>query len=323
MKIVLFSLALISLLFSADVKKDSAGQYLKEKNVKENTVIAKVGKQIILQKHVDKVVSNKLQKTFFHKTISNEKRKEYNKKALEDLIQNELLYAYAKRNELLIKKEEIEYQIQKMIDNIGSVEKFEKTIKELSLTREEIKRNIDISKTIQLIYTELVEVKLDDDYLKEYYEENKAKYLKPESRKMQIVIVTIDPQVENGLEIAQKKAKEAYAKIVSGESFDDVAAKYSNDLTRIKGGNLGYVHKGTYPFLDENAFSLKDGELSELLSDNIGFYIVKVIDTKPAEQVSFIKVKEKMKKELKTQREADNLSKLVDSEKKFTKVEIL
>lgn len=305
-----------------NIKSDkSVDEYLKEKDKKEDTVLAKVGDVEITQIKVEQQVQKKLQKTFFHKKLSKEKQLEYNKEALSDLIDKELIYAYAKRTKIIIPKEEIEKQLQIILDRFKSKEEYTEALKKLKLTLDDIKKEIYLANATQIIFDEQIKANLTDEYLKNYYEENMHKYLRPESRKTQMITINIDASDKDGFNKAKEKAEEVYGKVKAGESFEEMATKYSEDAYRVKGGNLGYVHKGVANHLDKVVFKVKTGELSELVKDDTSFFFVKVLEEKPEEQVPFKKMKFKIKEDLTKSIQEENLKKIFDEQKKFTKIE--
>lgn len=63
--------------------------------------------------------------------------------------------------------------------------------------------------------------------------------------------------------------------------FGDVAVNYSLDLsTRIGGGDLGWFARNTLtmPEVDQAAFALSSGEISDVVESSLGYHIVLVID---------------------------------------------
>jgi len=75
-------------------------------------------------------------------------------------------------------------------------------------------------------------------------------------------------------------ATEVENKLKSGEDFATVAAEYSTDTTTSQnGGDLGWVPQGILlPELDQAAFSLPAGNISEPIVSTKGYYIIKVAE---------------------------------------------
>jgi len=312
MKILVLVLTLISLLFSNAI--------ITKEEKKTNKVIATVNGVKITQFHIDAFVNSKLQKTFFHKRLSNEKREELNKEALEEIIRKELLYNFAKKEKITVDKEILLARKNKILNRYKTLEEFEVILEKNNLTMSDLERDIEAEELMKVLYQDYVKTEFTDDDLLKYYEANKYKFVMPESKNVQIILVNIDPAEKDGINVAKKKAQEALDKIKKGEDFGEIAKTYSNDLSRINGGNLGFIHEGTLVYLDKNATNLKMNEVSEIIETDVGFYIIKLLDKKGKTQLAFEKIKAKLKKDLKVSREKEKLNAILKQEKDLSKI---
>ncbi|MCW6160559.1 MAG: peptidyl-prolyl cis-trans isomerase [Candidatus Micrarchaeales archaeon] len=77
----------------------------------------------------------------------------------------------------------------------------------------------------------------------------------------------------------QSTALEVLDKLKKGESFATLAAQYSIDGTRKRGGDLGWFGRGAMvkPF-EEAAFKLQKGEISGLVKTQFGYHIIKRLE---------------------------------------------
>jgi peptidyl-prolyl cis-trans isomerase D len=89
----------------------------------------------------------------------------------------------------------------------------------------------------------------------------------------------------------QKKAEEVLKKAKSGANFEELAKQYSEDTSKDKGGDIGWIIEGqTVAEFQQAAFSLPKGSISDLVKTQYGFHIIKVLEkevarTKPFEEV--------------------------------------
>jgi peptidyl-prolyl cis-trans isomerase SurA len=76
---------------------------------------------------------------------------------------------------------------------------------------------------------------------------------------------------------AQKRAGDAYAKLMKGESFPKVAVEYSDDPSvKTNGGDVGFITAFTLPYELENlAYSTPAGKISTLYHSKAGIHIFK------------------------------------------------
>src|SRR5690606_32272225 len=68
------------------------------------------------------------------------------------------------------------------------------------------------------------------------------------------------------------------------------------------GGDLGYFARGAMvPEFEQTVFSMKNGEISDVVESEFGFHIIQLMDVKQPELPSFASVREKIAKDLKDQ----------------------
>lgn len=80
---------------------------------------------------------------------------------------------------------------------------------------------------------------------------------------------------------AQTKIKAAAEALKAGTAFADVAAKFSDDANKNKGGDLGCFSAGQMlPKVEETAFGLKTGERSGIVETPFGYHIIEVTEIK-------------------------------------------
>jgi parvulin-like peptidyl-prolyl isomerase len=122
----------------------------------------------------------------------------------------------------------------------------------------------------------------------------------------------------------EKKAKDILAKLKAGDDFAELATNLSEDNYRVKGGDIGYIHKGRMlPELEDAAFKMKVGDISDPIKADKIWYIIKVEDKKPEHQMSFEEIKGKLKKELEAERASEIGKKWMDDLRAKAKIEVL
>ena len=97
----------------------------------------------------------------------------------------------------------------------------------------------------------------------------------------------------------------------------------SEDDFRIKGGDIGYIHRGRiYPALEEAAFKLKPGEVSGLIWTEGTWFVVKVEERKPEQVVPFEQAKDRLRAELEKKRASELMEAWVSGLRGKAKIEI-
>jgi len=281
-----------------------------------------VNGKVITQKSIDREVHALIPQASYHATVSDTKLKEVEKDAVNNLINKELLFQYAKDQGIRVSAKELSNAEEAVVQSLSGRKNFERAIAQAGISLSEFRTELNTEESIRKLYESKIKLSFSDSDLKDYYNKNKYKFKEPEKINVQMIYTRNDPEVKEGRKIARKRADEAMAKIKSGEDFGDVAAKYSNDMTRIKGGNLGMIHKGRIENSDAEkaAFSLKKGETSRIVETDIGCFIFHLIDRKEVTQLPFDAVKEKLRDELTTNREKEKMDSLLESLKKQAKI---
>lgn len=122
---------------------------------------------------------------------------------------------------------------------------------------------------------------------------------------------------------SREEAVQALARIKGGESFEDVAKQVSLDPTAAKGGDLGFFQKGQLiAEIEEAAFALSPGELSDVIQTSFGYHIIKVAEVSEPKLKDAESVKEEIKEKLTVEKKAGLFSELAERLKRKAKISI-
>ena len=300
MKIIFFILIIKALVFAQNVM------------LPESTV-AVVNGTAISEAELEREVAKLLPKTYFHSTVNEEKLAEVRKKALQSLIEHTMMYSYAVSKGIKASNEEVEDIVEKLVDFYGSQEKLDAVLKQNKTDMAELRQAIRRDLTLKQLFEKEIEYKITDEDLKKYYEKNKFKFKEPEKIKAALIYVRNDPGDPKGREKALEKIKKAEQDLKNGENFPYVAQTYSDDPTRVKGGDLGFIHRGRLDMdIEDIAFSMDANTTSDIIEKDVGYFIVKVDEKKEPNQLSFEDVKKKLKTELKAKEEEKREKELLE-----------
>jgi peptidyl-prolyl cis-trans isomerase D len=129
--------------------------------------------------------------------------------------------------------------------------------------------------------------------LRALYDERIAEYSIEEeiwARHLMIGVGRDAPAEE--IESARERATAARGRIAGGESFVQVAQELSEDPgSRDMGGDLGHFTRGSHVAeIEDAAFGLEPGDLSELVQSDAGFHVILLEERSPASIRSFDEV---------------------------------
>jgi peptidyl-prolyl cis-trans isomerase D len=170
--------------------------------------------------------------------------------------------------------------------------------------------NIDSFMTPERVSVEYVEltnddladsITVDEEKLAGMYDDYKRTMLEKEERKARHILLTVDTSEENSKAEVTEKIQELQQKLASGESFEDLASQYSQDPGSAKqGGDLGWVATGDMvkPF-EEALFTLKKGEVSEVVETQFGFHLIRLEDIRAPQVESLAGKRDEFEQELK------------------------
>ncbi|NPA14969.1 MAG: hypothetical protein GXO44_00295 [Deferribacteres bacterium] len=213
------------------------------------------------------------------------------KEVLRQVILEELQLQEAKKLGLDVDPDVVNSYIENFKKENGMTdEDFKKFLEERGITekayREEIRRKILINKLMN--YEIKLRVAVPEEEVREYYEKHKEEFRLPEGAEVWMIFI---PR-EEGKELAEN----IYAKILAGESFEELARRYSKGPHAEDGGRLGIVKKGDLvKEIDEFVFNT-DKPLG-FIERPEGYYIVKVKRYKER-YIPFEQVKDKIKAKL-------------------------
>lgn len=147
----------------------------------------------------------------------------------------------------------------------------------------------------------------------EYYNSHKDEFKEGEKIRISHIMVK-----------TEKEANDIHKKLEKKESFEGLAKKYSVGATASKGGELGYIERGTViPEFEDAAFKLKKaGDISPVIKAGAGYHIIKLLDRKDADVQPFDKVKDKIVETQTKKKQKEMFENYVNSLKKEAKLEI-
>jgi foldase protein PrsA len=200
-------------------------------------------------------------------------------------------------------KQSFEDQKKQAFPNDKAYQEFLKTS---GMSEEDILFRVKLDQLQQKLTAKITQdaKKVTDADISEYYEKNKQRFAQPERRDLLVVLTK-----------TEAKAKQAKAALEGGDSFQQVAKKYSIDeASKAQGGKLAAVTKGQQEkAFDDAIFSAKKGELVGPIETQFGWYVFEVDKVTGASQQSLDESKEAIRNLLRSQGQQQALDKWIKS----------
>ncbi|HBN09934.1 MAG TPA: hypothetical protein DD435_15255 [Cyanobacteria bacterium UBA8530] len=236
------------------------------------------------------------------------------KNVIDQLCELQLLMNEAKKRKLTATDKEVAFKLNDIQKQFPDPAKFEATLKQYNLTVSDLKAQISQGVTIEKLQAEKgKELKLSEKEVRDYYDKNPKLFQRDDEISASHILVK-----------EEKLAKEILAKLKKGDSFAKLAEQYSIDPgSKKKGGDLGPFGRGMMvPEFEKVAFSLKEGQLSDLVKTNFGYHIIMGGKRFPAHVQSFEEAKARLAENLIKQRQGEEFQKWLTDLKKTAKVDI-
>ncbi|HBA70939.1 MAG: hypothetical protein A2X82_04625 [Geobacteraceae bacterium GWC2_55_20] len=238
----------------------------------------------------------------FHGKISDEKKAKIRSDAMKVLVDYELMAQDALGKGIKIPQAVIDGEMDKLVKKFKSKKDLVKAYKGAGFTDKTFLRIMQRRLLAEKIHALEVDgkVSVTPEKLKSYYDSNISKYNKPEEFRASHILIKVDPSSNKEKRLALRASADSILKrLKDGEKFEEIAVNESDDDSKNKGGDLGYFHAGqTIPEFNDALTKLKVGETSPVVESLYGFHIIRLTDKRPARQIPFDEVQDKIKKDM-------------------------
>jgi len=285
-------------------------------------LIARVNKTEIKRSDLENAIQgyaiDQLRKTADQ--LSDQELTDLRELALEKLLARELIYQEALLYGIIAGEEEIDEEKYKIIANFPSEDEFYTTLEKAGIDaityhrmlRQDISVNLMSDKKI----ADLPEP--SEAEIKDLFEKHPEKMLrKGRVRACHILAKLTEEKQEQAL----LKIKELQEQ-VNADNFAELAQQHSDCPSSTSGGDLGWFRKGDMvQQFEEVAFSLEVGAISDVVTTQFGYHLIKVIDREEDTPLSLEEARPQIIKVLKTEAAAIMLKNWVAELKEMAEIE--
>ena len=283
------------------------------------TSLASVDGYKIKQEEVDKYLSSvKVQNPDLFKPENKGDLLKAEAQIVDYIIASKLIEKYANENKISYTQKEFDDEYNKLqTSSFKTKDEFTKYLKDNGISEELLKTELANQLLATKVYDKVTaDVNVSDAEVQKYYDDNKnTVFLEPEQIKISHILVQFGDQDPNRKtkEAALDKIKMIQQKLKDGETFENMANKYSEDSSsNTNGGDIGYFSKGQLVAEFENvAFSLPVGQISDIVETPYGFHLIKVTDKKEQRVKTFDEVKDSIKQYLLNNLKSDKFNKFL------------
>jgi peptidyl-prolyl cis-trans isomerase C len=256
-----------------------------------------------------------------------DQQKEIEKQTLSQLVSAELLYQAGQKLEIKDLEKQIDDKLAQGKARYGNDDGFAKAMKELDMQEKDLRdytrRDLIISNFIEKTIVPKVTVSEED--ARKFYDQNPDKFTKPEAVKASHILIGVDQKATaEEKKAAREKIDKLRKELAGGADFAALAKGNSTCPSSQQGGDLGFFGKGQMvPAFEVAAFSLKPGEISEVVETQFGYHIIKLTEKKTAEKVEFKEARPRIEDYLKNQKVGAAVNDYLTEARKTAKIETL
>ncbi|MEI8175922.1 MAG: peptidyl-prolyl cis-trans isomerase [Candidatus Omnitrophota bacterium] len=239
------------------------------------------------------------------------------KEILDRMVEERLILSAAKKKEMKIQTNEVEARLQEVKDKFGSEEKFNEALREDDISVKDLRQRYeDQLKVGKYVETEVrKKIVIAPSELLEYYTAHQEEFRQPEQAHLSNIL--IKPAEDRTDDEARLLAEKILGFIKAGESFGELALKYSKGPNADRGGDMGFVNRGTLmKQIDDAAFALSSGQVTDVIKTTLGYHIFKVQERRPEGVQPFDEVKGAIEKMLFFNKGKELYAKMIDDLKK-------
>jgi peptidyl-prolyl cis-trans isomerase C len=203
--------------------------------------------------------------------------KQLRQKALDALIDKELLWQEAVKRGVVISDADVQNQVAQTRQAIGGPEVFARRLEDAGFDEASFTDYTRRELAAQKVFADLIQVdKPDEKEVRAFYEEHRADMSRPEEIQARHILIKVPQGADAAtVEAARLRLTEMRVKISQGEDFASVARAGSEDATASEGGDLGTFPRGRMmPEFEAAAFALSPGDVSEPVRTPLGWHLI-------------------------------------------------
>jgi parvulin-like peptidyl-prolyl isomerase len=257
-----------------------------------DAVVATVDKEVILQSEI----INEIRPALAGLGGGEAEAQELFDAALEQAIDQKILYREGVLNDIQITDEQLEERLKRYRDQFESEDAFLKALADAGETisdlRERIRKqtvalSMGMSKRMQLEK----EVSISEAEVAQYYQDNADSYQRPERVKLYRIFIAAEKS-EASRAKALARIEALREELSLGADFSQLAIQHSEGPAAAEGGLVGWIERGELvPELENVAFSLTPGDISPVIETEFGMMLLKVEEKVDAGLATFEEVR--------------------------------
>lgn len=249
-------------------------------------IVAIVDDDIILQSELLQFSLNLAFQYKIDPRLEPEKFSELQEQVLDNMINQKILLTKAEEDTIQANEREVENvldtQIERMIQQLGSVEKLEEYMgSTIGKIRRDFRGDVEDNLKVESLKAQKMQkIQISRREVEHFYKTMRDSLPDfNETVDISHILVTIAAG-KDAETVAMSKIIDIAERLRKGENFVELAQEYSEDPgSKTRGGELGFFKRGEFVReFEEAAFNLEDGEISDIVKSEHGYHIIQMIE---------------------------------------------
>ena len=252
-------------------------------------IAAIVNKEVILESDVDEQLRTAIGTLHADPSDSAAVAK-LRKDVLQQLIDEQVILAEAQRQGITIAKADLDQAVKQAVENVrarlGTEQNFQRALTEERTTEIELRRKYEPEVRKQLLVMRLVgrevqsKTTVTDAEVKAFFTARRDSLAKkPEQLKLSAIVLGFEP---DSIQVKRLRVRADSLRnliVGKGRPFEEIAKKFSDDPSGVRGGDLGtFGHGEMVGEFEDVAFALKPMTVSQPVRSRYGWHIIQVLE---------------------------------------------
>jgi len=267
----------------------------------EQGIVARVGDRTITRAELDRRVQQAINAGYYHRRLPADVLDKLRRTELRKLIHRDLDILGAYDHGLKPPRKDAEGRRAAMEIQLGK-ERYERSLEVNGWTREDHVHALAETLMAQKAYRRFVleKAKVPEKAVRRAYEADPGRWKMPPSLHLFHILLTVPASAdEEAWARREAEARKIRTEAEAGTPFADLASRRSEGMYRIKGGDLGWVHRGRLqPELEEAVWKARVGSIVGPIRTTEGVHLMYVEARRPARVLSYEEAAPILRKQL-------------------------
>jgi peptidyl-prolyl cis-trans isomerase C len=268
--------------------------------------VARVNGVPLLSHRLEAALNTLIPLESYHRVVDPAKMSELRRRALDQIIDEELQHLEGQRLGIVIPPSKVEKEVASTQKKYGTraalaaaLAKSGATMRDLRL---ELQRRLVIDEALRRSVT--MKCQVTPQEAEAFFASNPDRFVIPEQLHLYGITFGVEPSASPAQWAdARRRAEDVRQQIAAGASFQEMARTHSSDPSRASGGDMGLLHRGA--MTDEFERATRDlpvGRPSAVVQSIYGYHVVEITDIRPPQRQTFAAVASDIQRDLTTQR---------------------